>query len=106
MQYIEREWNVRPLGTFYVVPGRAVPRPDVRRRERGESRRQHIEAVQQVRCPGAGNYDPFLEFLVSRRYDEGPQFREQRAGGSGVIISEDVCRHQQPRRGRGLRLMR
>ena len=32
----------------------------------------------------------FLEFFgIPQGYDEGPQFREQRAGGSGVIISAD-----------------
>ncbi len=49
-----------------------------------------IEAVQQVEMPRRRGYDPFLEFFgIPQGYDEGPQFREQRAGGSGVIISED-----------------
>lgn len=61
----------------------------------------NIEAVQQVEVPQrggfGGGYDPFLEFFGipqdPRRGGGGggrePQFREQKAGGSGVIISED-----------------
>lgn len=54
----------------------------------------NIEAVQQVEMSQGGGYDPFLEFFgIPQRAPRGgqpqPQFREQRAGGSGVIISED-----------------
>lgn len=52
----------------------------------------NIEAIQQVEMPRRG-YDPFLEFFgIPQDYGYGdgrPQYREQRAGGSGVIISED-----------------
>ncbi len=52
----------------------------------------NIEAIQQVAMPRRG-YDPFLEFFgIPQDYGYGdgrPQYREQRAGGSGVIISED-----------------
>ncbi len=51
----------------------------------------NIEAIQKVAVPQRG-YDPFLEFFgipQQRGHDGGPQFREQRAGGSGVIISAD-----------------
>lgn len=50
----------------------------------------NIEAIQQVEMPRRG-YDPFLEFFgIPQDYGDGrPQYREQRAGGSGVIISED-----------------
>lgn len=52
----------------------------------------NIEAIQQVEMPRRG-YDPFLEFFgIPQDYgyrDGRPQYREQRAGGSGVIISED-----------------
>ena len=53
----------------------------------------NIEAIQQVEMPQRRGYDPFLEFFgIPQDYgrgDGGPQYREQRAGGSGVIISED-----------------
>lgn len=61
----------------------------------------NIEAVQQVEMPSRGGYgyDPFLEFFgipqqgYGRRGGGGngnePQYREQKAGGSGVIISPD-----------------
>ena len=52
----------------------------------------NIEAIQQVEMPRRG-YDPFLEFFgIPQDYGRGdgrPQYREQRAGGSGVIISGD-----------------
>ena len=52
----------------------------------------NIEAIQQMEMPRRG-YDPFLEFFgIPQDYGYGdgrPQYREQRAGGSGVIISED-----------------
>ena len=52
----------------------------------------NIEAIQQVEMPRRG-YDPFLEFFgIPQDYGYGdgrPQYREQRAGGSGVIISAD-----------------
>ena len=53
----------------------------------------NIEAIQQVEMPQRRGYDPFLEFFgIPQDYGRGdgrPQYREQRAGGSGVIISED-----------------
>lgn len=62
----------------------------------------NIEAVQQVEMPqrGGGGYDPFLEFfgIPQQGYDrrgggrggaEEPRYQERKAGGSGVIISED-----------------
>ncbi len=38
-----------------------------------------------------GSYDPFLEFfgIPQQRSQQEPRYREQRGGGSGVIISED-----------------
>ncbi len=50
----------------------------------------NIEAVQEVEVSGRGGYDPFLEFfgMPQRGYSQ-PQTQERRAGGSGVIISED-----------------
>ena len=56
----------------------------------------NIEAVQRVAMPSRGQYgyDPFLEFFgipqnYGRRGQSEPQYQERRAGGSGVIISED-----------------
>lgn len=57
----------------------------------------NIEAVQRVEMPQRGQYgyDPFLEFFgipqnYGRRGQQGePRYQERKAGGSGVIISED-----------------
>lgn len=56
----------------------------------------NIEAVQRVEMPQRGQfgYDPFLEFFgipqgYGRRGQSEPQYQERKAGGSGVIISED-----------------
>lgn len=56
----------------------------------------NIEAVQRVEMPSRGQfgYDPFLEFFgipqgYGRRGQSEPQYQERKAGGSGVIISED-----------------
>lgn len=56
----------------------------------------NIEAVQRVEMPSRGQfgYDPFLEFFgfpqgYGQRGHSEPQYRERKAGGSGVIISED-----------------
>ncbi len=52
----------------------------------------NIEAVQEVAMPRQ-QWDPFLEFFgfpqPSRGGEGRPEIRERRAGGSGVIISED-----------------
>ncbi|MFI3305451.1 MAG: Do family serine endopeptidase [Rikenellaceae bacterium] len=55
-----------------------------------------IEVTQQVEMSqrgGSRSYDPFREFfgLPQQQYGGGstPRYREQRGGGSGVIISED-----------------
>lgn len=52
----------------------------------------NIEAIQEVEMRSQ-NWDPFLEFFGlpqgSRGYDGRPQVQERKAGGSGVIISED-----------------
>lgn len=53
----------------------------------------NIESVQQIEMSQGRGYDPFLEFFGipqgAQRGGGEPQFREQRAGGSGVIISDD-----------------
>lgn len=50
----------------------------------------NIESIQRVEMRRR-SYDPFLEFFgIPQGYGYGdPEYREQRAGGSGVIISED-----------------
>ena len=49
----------------------------------------NIEAIQEVAMQQR-SYDPFLElFGIPQGYGSQPQTREVRAGGSGVIISED-----------------
>lgn len=55
----------------------------------------NIEAIREVEYGGSRSYgfDPFYEFFGipygGSRSNGGPQTREQRAGGSGVIISAD-----------------
>ncbi len=51
-----------------------------------------VEVTQQVAVSQrSGGYDPFLEFfgIPQQRGGDQPQYREQKGGGSGVIISED-----------------
>ena len=49
----------------------------------------NIESVREVQYGGGRSYDPFFDFFgIPYGYGE-PQTREQRAGGSGVIISAD-----------------
>ena len=49
----------------------------------------NIEAIQEVEMRQR-QYDPFLEFFgIPQGYGSQPQTREVKAGGSGVIISED-----------------
>ena len=91
VQYIEREVERTPaLGTQFTSY-QAEQYPDLTyAAENAVKAVVNIEAVQQVEMPRRRGYDPFLEFFgIPQGYDEGPQFREQRAGGSGVIISTD-----------------
>ena len=91
VQYIEREVERTPaLGTHFTSY-QAEQYPDLTyAAENAVKAVVNIEAVQQVEMPRRRGYDPFLEFFgIPQGYDEGPQFREQRAGGSGVIISKD-----------------
>ena len=91
VQYIEREVERTPaLGTQFTSY-QAEQYPDLTyAAENAVKAVVNIEAVQQVEMPRRRGYDPFLEFFgIPQGYDEGPQFREQRSGGSGVIISAD-----------------
>ena len=89
VQYIEVE-RTPALGTQFTSY-QAEQYPDLTyAAENAVKAVVNIEAVQQVEMPRRRGYDPFLEFFgIPQGYDEGPQFREQRAGGSGVIISAD-----------------
>ena len=92
--YIEREVERTPaLGTQFTSY-QAEQYPDLTyAAENAVKAVVNIEAIQQVEMPQRRGYDPFLEFFgIPQDYgrgDGGPQSREQRAGGSGVIISED-----------------
>ncbi len=92
--YIEREVERTPaLGTQFTSY-QAEQYPDLTyAAENAVKAVVNIEAIQQVEMPQRRGYDPFLEFFgIPQDYgrgDGGLQYREQRAGGSGVIISED-----------------
>ena len=92
--YIEREVERTPaLGTQFTSY-QAEQYPDLTyAAENAVKAVVNIEAIQQVEMPQRRGYDPFLEFFgIPQDYgrgDGGPQYRERRAGGSGVIISDD-----------------
>ena len=92
--YIEREVERTPaLGTQFTSY-QAEQYPDLTyAAENAVKAVVNIEAIQQVEMPQRRGYDPFLEFFgIPQDYGRGdgrPQYREQRAGGSGVIISGD-----------------
>lgn len=94
VEYIEREVERTPaLGTHFTAY-EAGQYPDLTyAAENAVKAVVNIEAVQQVEMPQRG-YDPFLEFFgipqeYQRRGGGEPRYQERRAGGSGVIISED-----------------
>ena len=92
--YIEREVERTPaLGTQFTSY-QAEQYPDLTyAAENAVKAVVNIEAIQQVEMPQRRGYDPFLEFFgIPQDYGYGdgrPRYREQRAGGSGVIISKD-----------------
>ena len=93
VRYVEREVERTPeLGTQFTSY-QAEQYPDLTyAAENAVKAVVNIEAVQQVEMPSRG-YDPFLEFFgipqeYGRRGGE-PRYQERRAGGSGVIISDD-----------------
>ena len=94
MQYIEREVERNPsLGTHFTAY-EADKYPDLTyAAENAVKAVVNIEAIQQIEVPQRRSYDPFLEFFgIPQEYgNDGsrPQYREARAGGSGVIISKD-----------------
>ena len=91
--YVEREVERTPALGNHFTSYRNEQYPDLTyAAENAVKAVVNIEAIQQVEMPRRG-YDPFLEFFgIPQDYGYGdgrPQYREQRAGGSGVIISED-----------------
>lgn len=94
VQYIEREVDRNPsLGTHFTAY-EADKYPDLTyAAENAVKAVVNIEAIQQIEVPQRRSYDPFLEFFgIPQEYgNDGsrPQYREARAGGSGVIISKD-----------------
>lgn len=94
VQYIEREVERNPsLGTHFTAY-EADKYPDLTyAAENAVKTVVNIEAIQRIEVPQRRSYDPFLEFFgFPQGYgsdDSRPQFREARAGGSGVIISKD-----------------
>ncbi|MDE6507976.1 MAG: Do family serine endopeptidase [Alistipes sp.] len=96
VEYVEREPDRAPaLGTHFAAY-EAGQYPDLTyAAENAVKAVVNIEAIQRVEVPQRGQfgYDPFLEFFgfprERSRSGGEPQYREQRAGGSGVIISAD-----------------
>lgn len=94
VQYIEREVERNPsLGTHFTAY-EADKYPDLTyAAENAVKAVVNIEAIQQIEVPQRRSYDPFLEFFgIPQEYgNDGsrPQYREARAGSSGVIISKD-----------------
>ena len=94
VQYIEREVERNPsLGTHFTAY-EADKYPDLTyAAENAVKAVVNIEAIQQIEVPQRRSYDPFLEFFgIPQEYgNDGsrPQYREARAGGSGVFISKD-----------------
>lgn len=92
--YIEREVERTPALGAHFTAYEADKYPDLTyAAENAVKAVVNIEAIQQVEMPSRRNYDPFLEFFGipqgARGGSSQPQIREQRAGGSGVIISPD-----------------
>ena len=94
VEYVEREVERTPaLGTHFTSY-QSEKYPDLTyAAENAVKAVVNIEAIQQIEMRRNRSYDPFLEFFgIPQQYgygDDRPQYREQRAGGSGVIISAD-----------------
>ena len=94
VQYIEREVERNPSSGTHFTAYEADKYPDLTyAAENAVKAVVNIEAIQQIEVPQRRSYDPFLEFFgIPQEYgNDGsrPQYREARAGGSGVIISKD-----------------
>lgn len=96
VEYVERETGRTPAAGTHFAAYEAGQYPDLTyAAENAVKAVVNIEAIQRVEVPRRGQfgYDPFLEFFgfpqERSRSNGEPQYREQRAGGSGVIISAD-----------------
>ena len=98
IEYIERTVERTPaLGTHFTAYEQGQYPDLTYAAENAVKAVVNIEAVQRIEVPRRGQYgyDPFLEFFgfpqgYGRRGGSGePQYQERKAGGSGVIISED-----------------
>ncbi len=96
VEYVEREVERTPALGAHFAAYEAGQYPDLTyAAENAVKAVVNIEAIQQVEVPRRGQfgYDPFLEFFgfpqERSRGNGEPQYHEQRAGGSGVIISSD-----------------
>ena len=98
VEYIEREVERTPALGAQFTAYEAGQYPDLTyAAENAVKAVVNIEAIQQVEVPRRGQfgYDPFLEFFgFPQQQPRGgnggePRYQERRAGGSGVIISED-----------------
>ncbi len=91
VEYVEREVERTPALGAHFTSYEEGRYPDLTyAAENAVQAVVNIEAIQQIEVQRR-MYDPFLEFFgIPQRGMEGePQYREQRAGGSGVIISAD-----------------
>ena len=98
IEYVEREVERTPALGSHFTAYEADKYPDLTyAAENAVKAVVNIEAIQQVDVPsgyGSGAYDPFFEFFGIPQQGYGrrggqPQTQERRAGGSGVIISDD-----------------
>ncbi len=92
--YIEHEVERTPALGAHFASYEAGKYPDLTyAAENAVKAVVNIEAIQQVEMRPQRSYDPFLEFFGMPQGPRGgssqPRFREQRSGGSGVIISTD-----------------
>jgi len=93
VEYIEREVTRTPALGSQFTAYQAEQYPDLTYAAENAVRAVvNIEAVQQVEVQRSRRYDPFFEFFgfgPGGSRDGEPLRQERRAGGSGVIISED-----------------
>lgn len=90
--YIEREVERTPqLGAHFTAYEQGKYPDLTYAAENAVKAVVNIEAVQEVKVHRSQGWDPFLEFFgLPQGYgDSRPEVRERKAGGSGVIISED-----------------
>lgn len=101
VKYVDRDVERTPaLGTQFTAYEKGAYPDLTYAAENAVKAVVNIEAVQQIEMPqrgGPSGYDPFLEFFGipqqglrgGRGGGEEPRYQERKAGGSGVIISDD-----------------